>query len=131
MIDISGKGRLFWPFSHDQGPKEGAMLQVMARLGFAQDLLHLAPAGQLIHKLVQVSHLPCGGVFDLFDPVPADDPLDQVGVSLFSKNTIRLGVKTAKKGISIAVDKIIAPMRGEKLLKMAEFVETITEGNNP
>ncbi|MBF0100203.1 MAG: hypothetical protein HQK77_04775 [Desulfobacterales bacterium] len=52
-------------------------------------------------------------------------PLELANVGMLGKNTIRIGVNTAKKGITIAVNQIIGAMHGEKLSIMADFLESI------
>jgi hypothetical protein len=47
-----------------------------------KNLLHLPAPGELIDELVEVPHLLREGGLDVFDPVAADDALDQVCVGV-------------------------------------------------
>lgn len=85
----------------------------------AQDLFHFAPVGQFIHKLVEVAHLSCKRVFDVFDAVSADHAGNEGGVGMEGS----LPEKSLESGFFI--DQDLEPavvMAGEPVDDLVQFL---------
>jgi hypothetical protein len=55
------------------------------------------------------------------------NPLEIVGAGMISRKAAKLGLTTAKKGISIGIKNVINSLKDDKLLKLVDFIDSLIE----